>query len=378
MTTVLPTHKKRPRSSGPLKDDAITTTQEAMKELLVTRKVSPLSRQLVERTIDKCTEALKRKEKDEVFQQMKRQIIFEQAWLVDKVNSDEKFSEERKSLQQLLLKMFLFRYGDYLAIRCTTIRNTATEIGDKAANTFRGRFWTEIFADLKREEANFDAKEKECRPIREVLENVALQLKMTYQDVYSTIEEYCARNLNGHESKINEYIRNRAWDRLAESIERDIKDLPSLLPAEYTEKKDVFMEAVQTLKAQYFELIKPKFDDDKDGKIKSCVYILTPKIVEEEKQLEQEEIKEAERTKAAALRAEELEARKGKKLKVDMDLSKKMKALNDKIKEMSVQEGSLRLAKKKANLAHSKSVEDLRKLREEREELVDEAWKKMK
>jgi hypothetical protein len=294
MATVFPMHKKRPSSSGPLKDDAITTTQEAMKELLVTRKVSPLSRQLVERTIDKCTEALKRKEKDEVFQQMKKQIIFEQAWLVDKVNSDEKFSEERKSLQQLLLKMFLFRYGGYLAIRCTIIRNTATVIGDKTADTFRGRFWTEIFADLKKEEADFDAREKECRPMCELLEKVALQLKMTYQDVYSTIEEYCARNLNGHESKINEYIQTRAWDRLAESIERDIKDLPSLLPAEYTEKKDVFMKAIQTLKAQYFELVKPKFDDDKDGKIKSCVYILIPKIVEEENGLEQEEIEEAE------------------------------------------------------------------------------------
>jgi hypothetical protein len=63
---------------------------------------------------------------------------------------------------------------------------------------------------------------------------------------------------------------------------------------------------------------------------------------------------------------------------MDIDLSKNMKALNDKIDEMSMQEGTLRLAKKKANLAYSKSVEDLRKLREEREELVSEAWKKMK
>lgn len=71
---------------------------------------------------------------------------------------DEVFHKEGEPLQQLLLNMFLFRYGDYLGNRCSKIRQKATDTGDKAAGIFDGRFRTEFLEDMKQEEKDFEAK----------------------------------------------------------------------------------------------------------------------------------------------------------------------------------------------------------------------------
>ena len=101
-TTTLSNRPKRSHSEIERANADIQAAKITLSNILDTRKISPNSKDFYERTLKQCDEALERKERDEVFDGLKEQILYQEKFLTGKLERDEALHKKREDIQHLL------------------------------------------------------------------------------------------------------------------------------------------------------------------------------------------------------------------------------------------------------------------------------------
>jgi hypothetical protein len=294
--------RKRANTSEIILDSEMSKTKDLLEKMVKQRKISPQSREVVEKVLRDCNLALKKKITPGEVSKLKESLIWGRDWVEKKIVQDEKFAEDRKELQILKMKAFALKYGDYLAQCCADFRKMVDDLPSKAL--FRGRYWAEVWEDLLAEEKAMKEWEDEDsgglppqQPITDALRECSKQCILDFEGVRRTVEEYVKRNEFAHESKLDELVMKRGWPDIALSIAKDLEELPHKIPTEMKDREKVLAAmtgAVEMFRDKHFKFIDWK--DVKYGKVIDIKWHLQKETQDEDERLIQKK-KEQEATK---------------------------------------------------------------------------------
>lgn len=168
------------------------------------------------------------------------------------MESDKALEPAREKLEELLKMQFRLRYGDYLAIHTSYLRNeakllqpskfdesmpdTPVTVDEDAWRLFMSQQWSLINARLQREgvERNglrwpSDLRESGDAPLVHLLRVLTLKTKQNILHVSKVIDAYVKRNTAAHIS-LQDLVKKEKPFVLMVALQTDLEDLANAPP----------------------------------------------------------------------------------------------------------------------------------------------------
>ena len=177
-----------------------------------------------------------------------------------RVPSDEAEAGLVDRLSQLRRYEFAARYGDYMSAVCDRLKTKARVERTQYFEQLQGwnRFWTDINSDINKETRAWERwlvrdptlGDEEVKT-RLAVYNACNDMALNFDQTLQAIAMYADRNSLVHAS-IQRYVERGEWNKLAESLSRDMRDLPVVIPSHLRPNIPIMQVIMQAVVDEYF------------------------------------------------------------------------------------------------------------------------------
>ena len=228
----------------------------------ITRKVTPRTRKLLEIYAQDCKAAIEELKTgsegtlDRLLTEVRnREVdISNKSWLKEIPNSAQEAIEQ----ELLKLRRYIFhaRYGDYMAALTKILEPRAIEYkSDNWKMLARNAYWTRVSTKLHEESEiwkKHGSEDTDKVPITWSIYQAAKHVGIDFDAMISIIQLYAERNQIFH-AGLDEALANEDYSDIAVLLDKDIKDLPSLVPMEHLNEETSIHAALVVLRNTWFD-----------------------------------------------------------------------------------------------------------------------------
>lgn len=161
-----------------------------------------------------------------------------------------------KNLLQLRRFTFWVRYGDYAQVLSHMLRSTAADNKVEYWKDISGQYnWTQISKAIRDEQGIWDkygsGKPQQVQTTLAVY-NACQHSRMEHDNMIEIIHLYAERNTAFHRG-LSETIEKHKYNQIADWLERDLRDLPSIVPVGWIEQEVIMKASLEALRSEWFD-----------------------------------------------------------------------------------------------------------------------------